>query len=113
MAQITDERTAGERWRDYVRAVTGDASGAEVARRTGIHQTTVSRWLRSDEQPSFTSVLTLARSYDVSVLGALVEASYITEEEARSRPQRKTSLRNVSTAELMRELARRADGAAA
>lgn len=98
------QRSPGRSWRDYVRSIAGDVSGKVIARRAGIHQTTISRW-RSDEQPSVNSVIAFARGYGLNVLDALIESGYITDDEARTRPR---SIRRVPTDELMRELARRA-----
>lgn len=100
---MRNTQSLGRSWRDYVYSITGDVSGKVIARRAGIHQTTISRW-RSDEQPSVNSVIAFARGYGINVLDALTASGYITDDEAHTRPR---SIRRVPTEELMRELARR------
>lgn len=73
-------------WSDWVRQVIGDDRQVEVARKTGIDQTTISRWLNPEEgttrRISSQNVAAFARGYGHSVLFAFVVAGFLTEEEA-------------------------------
>lgn len=99
-----------ELWADYVRTVTRGASGLVISRRTGIHQTTISRWLSAScTQPNVRSVVAFARAYRVNPVQSMVRAAFLTASEAKLRRVDSVNLRDVSTVELCRELARRAD----
>lgn len=71
-------------WIDYVRSVIEPGERQiDIAARTGIDQTTISRWL-SGEQKSITprSVALFARGYGRPVLEGFVVAGFLTESEA-------------------------------
>lgn len=76
----------GMQWIEYVRRVIGDDRQVDVARKTGIDQTTISRWLSSEgtetKRISSQSVAAFARGYGLPVLEAFVIAGFLTEEEA-------------------------------
>lgn len=104
---------SARRWAKFVRVATrGDSQGA-IARRTGINQTTISRWLASDNRhhPDARSAVHLARSYNVDPLRALVELGLLSDEEAQ-RTERPDAL-SFTTKELLDELARRNSESAA
>lgn len=73
-------------WSTYVRQVVGHDRQTEVARKTGIDQTTISRWLRPSEgtptRISSQNVARFARGYGLSVLEAFVVAGFLSPEEA-------------------------------
>lgn len=102
--------TQGLTWRDYVRQVIGDDRQVDVARKTGVDQTTISRWLNPDPDKtrriSERSVADFARGYGRPVLEAFVVAELLTEEEA-SVTVLEANLGSVPTASLAYEFVRR------
>jgi transcriptional regulator with XRE-family HTH domain len=42
----------------------GDTRGAEIARRTGIAESSISRYLRGEAQPDLNSAMRLSEAYD-------------------------------------------------
>jgi transcriptional regulator with XRE-family HTH domain len=84
-------------WIDYVRKVVGNDRQIDVARKTGIDQTTVSRWLAGGTGPqriSSQSVAKFARGYNRPVLEAFVVAGFLTAEEAGTPPPAPLDLEN-------------------
>lgn len=99
-------------WSTYVKHVVGDDRQTEVARRTGIDQTTISRWLRPGSDAariSSQNVAKFARGYDRPVLEAFVVAGFLTADEADLKGQ-PLELAQVNSAELIAELQRRISG---
>lgn len=69
------------RWWDYLQSLIQGQTQQEAAEKIGISKSNITRWkagARAD--PEF--VVKVAREYKVNVLRALVEAEFITEEEA-------------------------------
>ena len=101
----------GMHWSQYVARVVGRDRQIDVARKTGIDQTTISRWLNPVEgksrRISSQAVAAFARGYDRPVLEAFVIAGFLTEEEAGMTPDVPPPLTEVSKAELIAELDRR------
>jgi transcriptional regulator with XRE-family HTH domain len=92
----------------------GAESQSAVARKTGIDQATISRWLNNSERvPSPRAVVRFARAYDVNALEALIAAGVITESEAQLKTSTHVDLSTVSTSALAAELTRRAESSAA
>jgi transcriptional regulator with XRE-family HTH domain len=50
-----------------VTAACGDRTGAQIYRRTGIAESSVSRYLRGEAQPDLNSAMRLAEAYDVDL----------------------------------------------
>lgn len=70
-------------WAAYVRTAIGDDTQETVARRSGIHQPTISRWLRGVQpQPSAPNVVAFARAYGLPPVQALVAAGVLNADEA-------------------------------
>lgn len=66
-----------ETWPEYLRRVTGGASGAEIARKTGISASTVSRWLSGETKPGTDKLTELAKHYPFQISEAVdVVAAY-------------------------------------
>lgn len=101
------------RWARYVKRATRGHSQGEIARRTGISQGTISRWLCADSRtvPDARTAVHVARAYSVDPVRALVELGVITAEEA-NRVERPDVL-GFSTKQLLDELARRSKDDAA
>lgn len=96
------------RWADYVRDITHGDNGLAIQARSGVHQSTISRWYSdtNPQRPSAVAVVAIARAYGANVVESLVAAGFVSDDEAKLREAR-PSLRGVETSELMRELARR------
>lgn len=98
-------------WRAYVRQVVGDDRNAEVSRKTGIDQGTISRWLKTDgTPPSVTppTVRAFALGYGRPVLEAFTRAGILFEEETGiSAAPLKVDWTMISDAELLAEVRRR------
>jgi transcriptional regulator with XRE-family HTH domain len=94
-------------WAEYVRDVAGAERQIDIAARTGIDQTTISRWLKDEVQRvTPRSVALFARGYDRPVLEAFVIAGLISSEDAQARVVIQ-SLDSIDDAALIAELARR------
>lgn len=99
------------RWWKYVQKVIGEDTARVAATRAGFDKSAFTRWkngARAD--PEF--VLKLARAYNRNVLEALVEAEFITEDEARLQqvaPEKEEILRLATPNELIRQLQYRFD----
>ena len=79
----------------------------EVADRAGFDQSTMTRWKQgANADPKF--VVQFARAFRQNVLLALAEAELITDEEADLHEVR-TGIAEISTHQLLEELARRID----
>lgn len=99
-------------WPEYVAHwIEADERQIDVARRTGIDQTTVSRWLNG-ERRSITSqsVAKFARAYGRPVLEAFVVAGFLTEREAGISESDMIDWGLVTDEQLMQELRRRMQG---
>lgn len=70
-------------WADYVLRHKGGDRQIDVAQKTGIKQSTISRWLGAvPPQPSAPHVVAFARAYGVPPVQALVAAGVISPDEA-------------------------------
>lgn len=67
-------------WWGYVQQVTGSAPQIEIAKKTGINSSTISRWQGGEPKP--VNVVTFAKAYDRPVLEAFVGAGFLTVEDA-------------------------------
>lgn len=97
-----------ETWVDYVKTIAGhDATQKQIATRSGVDQTTISRWYNGENRSlTLASVTRFAHGYKRPVLEALVAAGLITEKDARVRVIREP-LSKVPISELVAELADR------
>ena len=94
-------------WQSYLREISTNQS--EIARATGVHSGTVSRWLAGASRPSATQVIAVARAFDRSPVLALVAADYLTRAEVENEVQLTPgmSLAAFSELEIAEELVRR------
>lgn len=75
---MTVDMGCREIWAAYVRRITGDTTQKEIADRTGVNQTTISRWLRATNDPSHAgNVAALAIEYGRNPLEAFVAAGLL------------------------------------
>lgn len=96
-----------ETWADYTRRITAGATQAEIATRTGIEQSSISRWRQGRNTPRAELVVAFARSYDRNPVEALIVAGYLDRNEVGGVIELETSLSAVSTDQLLDELSRR------
>ena len=95
-------------WAKYVEHATAGMSQAQIAERTGLAQSAISRWVRGDtEVPRAEYAVIFARSLGRNPVEALVAAGYITTAEAGERVTVNLPLQDYSSHELLQELARR------
>jgi len=99
------------RWYMYVLRVqvAHRLTAAETAVRAGMHASVLTMW-KKGTAPSARMAIQFARALDENVLVALVEAGFITAEEAgiRTVVRFEDRLINLSTSQLLGELGRRA-----
>lgn len=96
-----------ESWADYTRRITAGATQAEIAARTGIEQSSISRWRQGRNTPRAELVAAFARSYERNPVEALIVAGYLDRNEVGGVIELETSLSAVSTEQLLDELRRR------
>lgn len=96
-----------ETWADYTRRITAGATQAEIAARTGIEQSSISRWRQGRNTPRAELVVAFARAYDRNPVEALIVAGYLDRNEVGGVIELETSLSAVSTHQLLEELGRR------
>lgn len=98
-------------WRAYVRRVVGDDRNAEISRKTGIDQGTISRWLKTDNPPPSVTPPTVrmfALGYGRPVLEAFTRAGILYPEETGiSADPLRVDWLQVSDAELLAEVRHR------
>lgn len=95
------------RWYDYVQRVTEGMTAKEAATRAGFDQSAMTRWKNgANADPRF--VVQFARAFHQNILKALVESELITDEEADLH-EVKVGVEDMSTQQLLEELARRID----
>lgn len=96
-------------WARYLRAITGTDTGARISQRTGIAESTISRWL-SGSIPARVprQVVTLAHEYEANAAEALVAAGYLDESDlVMAEPPRGLQLAHFTDMELAEEMVRR------
>lgn len=91
-------------WSAYIRRITAGASQVEIAAATGVSAATVSRWLSGAQGVDAQQVVNVARAYGQPVLGALIEAGFVTPDEAGEVPAATPALDQLSDDELLAEL---------
>lgn len=99
--------TPNTRWYDYVLRVTEGMTARDVAARAGFDESAMTRWKKGlNADPKF--VVQFARAFHQNVLLALAESELITEHEADLH-EVKAGVGDMTTHELLEELARRID----
>lgn len=97
------------RWWTYLQRLMGDDNAMTAAQRAGISASNFSRWKKgANADPEF--VVKIARAYHANVLEALVEAEFITEDEAgltEVRVGEQELLRTIDIVPLSEEVTRR------
>lgn len=101
------QKQAQTRWYEYVLRVTEGMTAKEVADRAGFDQSAMTRWKNgANADPKF--VVQFARAFNQNVLMALAQADLITDEEADLH-EVKIGVQEMTTQQLLEELARRID----
>lgn len=98
------------RWWKYLQKLMGDQTQLEAARFIGISKSNITRWKDGARAaPDF--VVKVARAYRANVLEALVEAEFITEEEAQLREVNVggVTLSDSTNEEILKEILSRSD----
>ena len=98
------------RWWKYLQKLMGNQTQLEAARFIGISKSNITRWKDGARAaPDF--VVKVARAYNANVLEALVEAEFITEEEAQLREINVggVTLSDSTNEELLKEILSRSD----
>jgi transcriptional regulator with XRE-family HTH domain len=95
-------------WPLYLSAITDGQPGARIAERTGLPESTISRWLSDKAEPRPKQVVAVARAYGQNPVEALIAAGYLGEGEIDV-PSKPTdlSLRAFTTLALSKEMVRR------
>jgi transcriptional regulator with XRE-family HTH domain len=94
-------------WKAYVASVIGSDQQKDAAEKTGVDQSTISRWLRNGEPGRAENIVKFARGYGRPPLQALVAAQLLTATEAKQRPTAAPSLADLTDDELLDEVRRR------
>lgn len=84
-------REINEGWAAYVRKRMDDmkVSGpSDLARRSGVDQSVISRWLNEGRTPTVDALRRLAKPLDTSLLELMVAAGHLTREEADAEERR-------------------------
>ncbi len=96
-------------WGTYLRAITGDASGAEIARKLEVSESKVSYWKRGERPPTISEAIRASRAYGRPPLEGLVAAGYLQPDDITEGVTiQPTVLHNFTDAQLADELLRRA-----
>lgn len=96
-------------WGSYLRQITGNASGAEIARTLGVSDSKVSYWKRNERPPTISEAIKVARVYNRPPLEGLVAAGYLADDEVPDHLTVQTpGLGTFTDAQLADELLRRA-----
>ena len=98
-----------ESWWEFVQRVSVGASNKDIAERTGLHASAISRWNRHGEQPTAQSVIAFARAYDRPAIEALIAAGYLTDQDLviMGAVPLVRSISDVPNIELVAEMTRR------
>lgn len=94
-------------WAKYVERVAGTDVSTEIAKATGINQSSVYRWLKDGAVPSTAHAARFAQAYGRNVLEAFVAAEFLTAEEAGTPPGPLIDLTLIPGTELAMEIHRR------
>jgi transcriptional regulator with XRE-family HTH domain len=95
-----------EDWWDYVSRIAGrDAIQKDISERTGIEQSTLSRWKLRKNPPNADAVVQFARSYGQSPVAALIAARYLDLADVDGAIEIvDTATSDLSTAELVKRI---------
>lgn len=96
-------------WPEYLSAITDGAPGARIAEKTGIPESTISRWFSGKAEPRPKQVVAVARAYGQSPLQALIAAGYLDADELDipAAEPRRLQIRHFTDLEMAEETLRR------
>jgi len=97
-------------WGSYLRTITANATGAEIARALGVSESKVSYWKRGERPPTIAECIKVSRHYGRPPLEGLIAAGYLDADDLGDANVTiaPTSLGAFSDADLADELLRRA-----
>lgn len=96
-------------WGTYLRTITGDAPGAEIARKLGVSDSKVSYWKRGERNPTIAEAILVSRTWGRPPLEGLIAAGYLEADEIGPHVTvQPIALRGFTDAQLADELLRRA-----
>lgn len=95
-------------WKQYLTSVRGDDLNKDLAAKTGISESTISRWKGT---PSAEHVIQVARAYHESPIYALMVAGYLTQDEVETQGARpkQIALQEFDDLALAKEIVRRVE----
>ena len=96
-----------EIWADYMRRIAAGDTQSEITARTGIEQSSISRWYQGRNTPRAEFAVAFARAYRRNPVEALIVAGYLKQDEAGGVIELETSLSAVPTGHLLDALRRR------
>lgn len=96
-------------WGEYIKKYSQGESQGVIAKKMEVDTSTVGRWLKGSEgqRPRAEKAINFARHYRRSPIEALIHAGYIEADEIGQAVEIAGSMRDVSDAALMEELASR------
>lgn len=92
-------------WWSYVRRHSGTDTQADISRRLGLAQASVSRWVNSAPKPE--NVVAFANAYGRPVLEAFVAAGFLDQRDITNIVEVRSSPSDMSDEELLAEVGRR------
>lgn len=97
----------GNRWWDYVSAITPNASGKQIAEWSGIDAASVSRWKTGQSGVSADAAVRLARAAGRPPIEALVVAGFLEPDEVEQLVPNPIPIRDLTDDDLLDEVRRR------
>lgn len=95
-------------WSEYVTTLVDGRNQTEIAAKCGVHQTTISRWMRGKGgKPTVETAVAFARACDANPLEALAVLDVIKVDDVVPVVHMRPSARELSDADLVAELKRR------
>ena len=110
MVRVTIHGVNNSAFAEYLRAISGDDTGRQIAQKTGNSESAISRWKAGTHVPDPKQAVNVARAYGKNPIEALIAAGYLTHDEASLPVTRPAALQlqDFSDLELAREMVRRA-----
>jgi transcriptional regulator with XRE-family HTH domain len=95
------------KWADYVTEKSEAVNQADLAERLGVSQSTISRWMRSKNEPTVENVIDFARAVGDSPVAALVMFGFLRESEVGEVVRVTIGADQLESHDLLAELGRR------
>lgn len=100
-----------ESWWEYVQRASSAAPNRDIAARSRLDASAISRWKKRGEQPTAHSVVAFARGYNRPAIEAMIAAGYLTDADLviMGAVPLVRSIKDVPDSEFVAELQRRLD----